>query len=60
MHFQWWDADTKPNALAIELYFHELGMMDKKGGGGAKSNSTYVYVFKINYHFLDLLLSVLR
>jgi len=59
MHFQWWEAGSKDNALEIEEYFQDAGMQDKKGAGGAKKNSTMVYIFKINTHFLDLLVNIL-
>jgi len=58
-HFQCWDADTRANALEIEFYFHELGMRDKNWQGGTKPNSTWVYIFKINAHFLDRVVAIL-
>ena len=60
MHFQWWEADSLDNALEIERHFHDLKMQDKHGAGGAKKNSTMVYVFKIDYHLLDLILTTLE
>jgi len=60
LHFQFWEADTKENALEVELYFHELGMLDKHGQGGIRNSSTVVYVFKIKPHALDWILDVLE
>jgi hypothetical protein len=41
-----WYAYSKVNALAIERYFHELGMLETSHPGGPAENTRYVYVFK--------------
>ena len=47
LHFKYWDAGTKQDAIEIERYFHLLGMKDKINVGNAKKDTIYVYVFKI-------------
>jgi hypothetical protein len=53
LYYKAWDAGTKSNALAIEKYFHDLGMKDKASSGGAVETTKYVYVFKINPNMMD-------
>ena len=42
-------------ASQIEDYFSDEGALNHKGKRGAKENSRYVYVFKGNSNFLDIL-----
>ena len=44
--FKAFNAGTRVNAKAIETHFHNLGMGDFDGNGGATEESVFVYVFK--------------
>lgn len=54
LYFRSWDAGSKTNALAIENYFHKLGMRGlSKSAGGVRTSSRYVYVFKYRTSIAD-------
>ncbi|MDI9363422.1 MAG: hypothetical protein QM541_00625 [Flavobacterium sp.] len=53
LYFNYWDAGNKLTAVEIEKYFHLLGMKDKATVGGAKSDSSYVYIFKLRTTIVD-------
>lgn len=53
LYFHFWDAGNKETAIEIEKYFHTKGMKDKDSVGGAKSTSSYVYIFKISTTIAD-------
>lgn len=53
--FEYWDARSSINAINIEKYFHDIDMLEYRGSRGAKKDSKYVYVFKLNSHGFDYL-----
>lgn len=53
LYFNYWDAGNKITAVEIEKYFHSLGMKDNATIGGAKSDSCYVYIFKLRTTIAD-------
>jgi len=56
LYFKAWDAGSKTNALAIERYFHSLGMLGQsKSSGGVRSSSRYVYIFKRHKNIADVI-----
>ncbi|MEI2708292.1 MAG: hypothetical protein V9E96_04640 [Chitinophagaceae bacterium] len=53
LYFNFWDTGNKSTAIEIEKFFHQLGMKDKASIGGAKSDSKFVYVFKLHTTLAD-------
>lgn len=48
-----WYCYSKENALDIEKYFHQKGMLETDKTGGVADDSKYVYVYKKYPTILD-------
>lgn len=56
MYFQFFDAGTMDTANQIEAHFSKnKGTINDSGKGGAKENSIYVYAFKAEPTWVEIL-----
>lgn len=51
-YWKCFDAETRFNANEVESYFSKKGTINAPHAGGAKQNSRFVYIFKLNNSYL--------
>lgn len=60
IYYKQLEAGTKIQANLVERHFSNLGTMNAPHAGGAKEDSTTVYIFKIKPNILDNVMKILN